>query len=85
MTLSTVCGAVLGVQRPEDEVPGLRRRHGERDGLEVAHLAHEYHVGVLPQTCFRAWAKLLVSWLTSRWLTMHCLCSCRNSMGPQRS
>src|SRR5215218_9279541 len=40
---------VLGVQRPEDEVPGLSRRHGERDGLEVAYLAHEYHVGVLPQ------------------------------------
>src|SRR5215211_4812404 len=37
------------MQRPEDEVPGLRRRYGERDGLEVAHLAHEYHVGVLPQ------------------------------------
>src|ERR687890_332651 len=40
---------ILGVQRPEDEVPGLRRRYGERDGLEVAHLAYEYHVGVLPQ------------------------------------
>src|SRR5215208_3528586 len=40
---------VLGVQRSEDEVPGLRRCYGERDGLEVAHLAHEYHVGVLPQ------------------------------------
>src|SRR5829696_7181387 len=40
---------VLGMQRPEDEVPGLRRSYGERDGLEVAHLAYEYHVGVLPQ------------------------------------
>src|SRR5215211_5127185 len=30
-------------------MPGLRRRYGERDGLEVAHLAHEYHVGVLPE------------------------------------
>src|SRR5215208_2007008 len=40
---------VLGVQRPEDEVPGLRRCYGERDGLEVAHLAYEYHVWVLPQ------------------------------------
>ena len=42
-------GGVLGVQRPEDEVPGLGRRHRERDGLQVAHLADEYHVGVLPQ------------------------------------
>src|SRR5215217_9343383 len=40
---------VLGMQRPEDEVPGLRRRHGERDGLEVAHLAYKHHVGVLSQ------------------------------------
>src|SRR5215208_701815 len=40
---------VLGVQRPENEVAGLRRCYGERDGLEVAHLAHEYHVGVLPE------------------------------------
>src|SRR5215203_4608378 len=40
---------ILGVQRPEDEVAGLCRRYGERDGLEVAHLAYEYHVGVLPQ------------------------------------
>src|SRR5829696_288460 len=40
---------VLGVQRPEDEMPSLRRSHSERDGLEVAHLAYEYHVGVLPQ------------------------------------
>src|SRR5918993_5868234 len=40
---------ILGVQRPEDEVPGLCRRYGERDGLEVTHLPYEYHVGVLPQ------------------------------------
>src|SRR5829696_8186832 len=40
---------ILGVQRPEDEVPGLCRRHGERDGLEVAHLPNEYHVRILPQ------------------------------------
>ena len=59
MTLSMVCGAVLGVQRPEDEVPGLRRRHGERDGLEVAHLAHEYHVGVLPQDVLESLGKAL--------------------------
>src|SRR5215208_7497188 len=41
--------SILGVQRPEDEVPGLCRRYGERDGLEIAHLAYEYHVGVLPK------------------------------------
>src|SRR5215211_8050113 len=40
---------ILSVQRTEDEVSGLRRRYGERDGLEVAHLAYEYHVGVLPK------------------------------------
>src|SRR5215211_1868796 len=40
---------ILGVKRTEDEVPGLRRRYGERDGLEVAHLTYEYHVRVLPQ------------------------------------
>src|SRR5215212_6116994 len=40
---------ILGVQRPKDEVPGLRCRYGERDGLEVAHLTHEYHVGILPE------------------------------------
>src|SRR5215213_8480627 len=40
---------ILSVQRPEDEVPGLRRRYGERDGLEIAHLAYEYHIGVLPE------------------------------------
>src|SRR5215213_2723169 len=40
---------ILGVQRAEDEMPSLRRSHSERDGLEVTHLAYEYHVGVLPQ------------------------------------
>src|SRR5215204_3137507 len=45
---------ILGVKRPEDEVPGLRRRNGERDSFEVAHLAYEYHVGVLPQDVFES-------------------------------
>src|SRR5215211_1231444 len=40
---------VLGVQRSEDEVPCLRSCYGERDGLEIAHLTNEYHVGVLPE------------------------------------
>src|SRR5829696_6375616 len=50
---------VLGVQRPEDEVPGLRRRYGQRDGLEVAHLSYEYHVGVLPQDMLESLGKAL--------------------------
>src|SRR5215216_1822856 len=50
---------VLGVQRPEDEVPGLRRRYGERDGFEVAHLAYEYHVRVLPQHVLKSLGETL--------------------------
>src|SRR5829696_1586418 len=50
---------VLGVQRPENEVAGLRRRYGERDGLEVTHLAHEYHVGVLSQDMLESLGKAL--------------------------
>ena len=49
MTLSMVCGASWVCSVPKTRWPGLRRRYGERDGLEVAHLADEYHVGVLPQ------------------------------------
>ena len=37
------------MQRAEDEVAGLGRRHGGGDRLEVAHLADEDHVGVLAQ------------------------------------
>ena len=40
---------ILRVQRGEHEVAGLGRRQRRRDGLEVAHLTHEDHVGVLPQ------------------------------------
>ena len=40
---------VVGVQRREHEVPRLRRRQRCRDGLRVAHLANQNHVGVLPQ------------------------------------
>ena len=40
---------VLGVEGAEDEVAGLRSGHAERDGLEVAHLADEYYVRVLPE------------------------------------
>ena len=47
MIRSMVCGAVLGVQRAEDEVARLRRRQGHRDGLEVTHLTDQDHVGVL--------------------------------------
>src|SRR5215207_1480296 len=34
-------------------MPRLRRCNRERDGLEVAHLADEYHVWVLPQYVFQ--------------------------------
>ena len=39
----------LGVKRREDEVPGLGGRQREADRLEVAHLADQDDVGVLPQ------------------------------------
>ena len=42
-------GGVLGVERAEHEVPGLGRRQGGADRLEVAHLADQDHVGVLAQ------------------------------------
>src|SRR6266850_1691770 len=37
------------VQRTEHEVAGLRRLDGDGDGLQVAHLAHQHDVRVLPQ------------------------------------
>ena len=37
------------MQRREHEVAGLRGRDRERDGLQVAHLADEDHVGILAQ------------------------------------
>ncbi len=40
---------VLGVERAEDEVAGLGGRKGHRDGLEVAELADQDHVGILAQ------------------------------------
>jgi hypothetical protein len=40
---------VLGVERREDEVAGLRRGQRRADRLHVAHLADEDHVGVLAQ------------------------------------
>ena len=42
-------GGVDGVQRREHQVPGVGRREGGPDGLRVAHLADEDHVGVLAQ------------------------------------
>ena len=39
----------LGVQRGEDEVAGLGRGQRGRDRLEVAHLAEEDHVRVMPE------------------------------------
>ena len=45
----TVSARVDGVDRREHEVAGLRRAEGRVDGLLVAHLADEDHVGVLAQ------------------------------------
>ena len=41
-------GAV-GVERTEHEHTGLRRGERQLDGLQVAHLAHDDHIGRLPQ------------------------------------
>ena len=41
--------AVLSVQGGEDQVPGLGGCQSGLDGLEVAHLPDQDHVGVLPQ------------------------------------
>ena len=49
MTRSMVCGGILRVQGGEDEVAGLGRGQRDRDGLEVAQLADQDDVGVLPQ------------------------------------
>jgi pilus retraction protein PilT len=46
-------GRVLGVKGGEDEVAGLGGGECGRDRLEVAHLADENHVGVLPQRRFQ--------------------------------
>ncbi len=40
---------VVGVQGGEHQVAGLRERERGADRLEVAHLAHEQHVGVLTE------------------------------------
>ena len=37
------------MQGAEGQVTGLRDRQRRRDRLEVAHLAHEDHVRVLPE------------------------------------
>ena len=42
-------GSVVGVQRSEDEVPGLGGGQGGGHGLAVAHLADEDDIGILPQ------------------------------------
>ena len=38
-----------GVQRAEDDVPRFGRRDGGLDRFQIAHFAHQDHVGVLPQ------------------------------------
>ena len=42
-------GGVQGVQRGQHQVPGLGGRERRADGLLVAHLADQDHVGVLAQ------------------------------------
>ena len=54
MMRSIVCARVLRVQGREHEVAGLGRGQRGRDRLEVAHLAHEDHVGVLAKGCLQA-------------------------------
>ena len=49
MIRSMVDGGGGGVQRAEDQVAGLGRLDGDRDRLEVAHLAHQDDVRVLAQ------------------------------------
>ena len=44
-----VLGRVVGVQRAEDHVPGERRLHGDLGRFQVADLADQDHVRVLPQ------------------------------------
>ena len=75
-------GRVLRVQGGEDQVAGLGGGEGHRDRLEVTHLADQDDVGVLPQHVLeRVLRRTCVSSPTSRWLTMHFWCWCRNSIG----
>ena len=73
---------VLGVQGREDQVAGLGGGQRDRDRLEVAHLADQDDVGVLPQHVLEGVRRrTCVSSPTSRWLTTQRLCRCRNSIG----
>ena len=69
------------MQRAEDEVAGLGGGERGRDRLEVAHLADEDHVRVLAERSLQRFAKLVASGPISRWLTMHLLWRCTNSIG----
>src|SRR5437867_2510274 len=71
----------IGVQRGEREMPRLGNRQRGGDGLEVAHLADQHDVGVLPQRVLSAAAKLLVSVPISRWFTMQLWWRWMNSIG----
>ena len=37
------------MKRAENEVSGFRRRDGERDGFQIAHLADHDHIGIFPE------------------------------------
>src|SRR5258707_8963513 len=42
-------GHVAGVQSREDEMAGFRGGQSDRNGLQVAHLADQDHIGILAQ------------------------------------
>jgi hypothetical protein len=70
------------VQGAEHQVPRLGGLDGDGHGLEVAHLAHEHHVGVFAQGGAQGVAeKPSVCTRTSRWLMRQRLLGCTNSMG----
>ncbi len=74
-------GSGVGVQRAEDQVAGLGGLDGDRDRLQVAHLAHQDDVRVLAQRRAQGAPKPLVCAPTSRWLMRHCLSWWTNSIG----
>ena len=51
MIRSTVAMARRRMEGPEHEMPGLRGLDRDRDGLEVAQLAHEDDIGVFAERC----------------------------------
>ena len=81
MMRSTVCGASWVWSVPKTRWPVsaavIASEMVSRSRISPTRITS----GSWRSTCLRAWAKLLVSWLTSRWLTMHFLWVWRNSIG----